>query len=302
MKDRYDTGFRSGFCAVVGRPNVGKSTLLNRVIGQKVTIVSDKPQTTRNKIRCIWTTEHAQIVFIDTPGFHRPKHRLGERMVQAANDALHGVDTVLFVVDAPAGPGRGDMEVAKRLKDMDCPVALVLNKIDLLTAEERIEAEETFSKLGQFDIVQSVCALNGDGVQDLMDWLINQMDEGPKYYPDDWLSDHPERFIAGELIREQLLHVTREEIPHAIAIDVEKMEARDSQHMIDLSATIYVERESQKGIVIGKRGSRLKEVGTLARSEIEKLLGSPINLQLWVKVNRDWREKERALAALGYER
>ncbi|MBO2520642.1 MAG: GTPase Era [Clostridia bacterium] len=299
-KGSEEKAFHSGFCAVVGRPNVGKSTFLNRVIGQKVTIVSDKPQTTRNKIQCVWTTENAQIIFLDTPGIHKPYDRLGEWMVEKALEALDEVDAVLFMVDGEAGPGRGDREVAAILARVSSPVLLVVNKMDLVRRGERELAVERFSELGSYAGMFPISAATGEGMAELLEALIQRLPEGPKYYPDDWISDHPEQFVVAELIREKALMFTREEVPYAIAVAVEGMAKRPDRDLIDISATIYVERESQKGIVIGKGGSRLKEIGTLARQEIEALLGSPVNLKLWVKVNPDWRDKERALRALGY--
>lgn len=292
--------FKSGFCAIIGRPNVGKSTLLNRVIGQKVTIVSDKPQTTRNKIQCIWTTDDAQVVFLDTPGMHRPQDRLGQRMMEMAQEALEEVDVILFVVDGAQGAGRGDQLIAERLESVSTPVGLVINKIDLVSTSEREQVRQSFKALGSFDFIHMISATTGDGVGHLLNQLVDRLPPGPKYYPDDWITDHPERFIAGELIREQAIHVTREEIPYAIAVVVERMEKREDRDLVDLDATLYVERESQKGIVIGKGGARLKQIGASARGEIERLLGSQVNLQLWVKVRSDWRDKESALREFGY--
>lgn len=295
------SSFRSGFVAVIGRPNVGKSTLLNRVIGQKVTIVSDKPQTTRNKIQCIWTTDTAQIVFLDTPGMHTPQDRLGESMMKAASEALEEVDAVLFMVDGPAGLGRGDRRIAARLASLSTPVFLVVNKIDLLEKDEARAALELFrDELGEFDGAFAVSAREGSGVKDLLQRLVETMPEGPQYYPNDWVSDHPEQFIVAELIREKVLHVTRDEVPYAVAVEVERMASRDDSDLVDIEATILVERESQKGIVIGKGGARLKQVGTQARQDIQALLGSQVNLQLWVKVRPRWRDKEGALRSLGY--
>jgi len=304
VKQEVDAGknetFRSGFCAIVGRPNVGKSTFLNRVVGQKVTIVSDKPQTTRNKIQCVWTTGDAQIVFLDTPGIHKPLDRLGELMNEAALEALDEVDVILFMVDGEAGPGKGDREVASILGKASSPVLLVVNKMDRVPRPKREEAVQQFSDLGTFAGVYPISAVTGDGMAELLAALIEQLPEGPKYYPDDWVSDHPEQFVVAELIREKALLLTHDEVPYAIAVAVESMGKRPDKELVDIVATIYVERESQKGIIIGKGGARLKEIGTLARQEIEALLGSPVFLKLWVKVNPDWREKEGALRALGY--
>ncbi|NLY51873.1 MAG: GTPase Era [Firmicutes bacterium] len=297
------TAFRSGFAAVVGRPNVGKSTMMNSLLGQKVAIVSDKPQTTRNRIHCILTRPDAQIVFLDTPGIHKPLHKLGEYMVKTALRTLNEVDAIVFVVDASKAPGRGDEFVAAQLKRADAPVILAANKVDLWESGREDEREEilaAYAALGDFDKVMPVSALTGSGLTELVDAVIERLPEGPKYYPDDWITDHPEQFIMAELIREKVLLLTREEIPHATAVVVEKVEAREDRDLVDVWATIYVERSSQKGIVIGKGGSMLKEVGKLARQDIEALLGSQVNLQLWVKVKDDWREKAGTLSDFGY--
>ncbi len=299
------TEFRSGFVAVVGRPNVGKSTLLNRLVGQKVAIVSDKPQTTRNRIHCILTRPDAQLVFLDTPGIHKPLHALGEYMVQTALRTLNEVDGILFVVDATYPPGRGDEFIANHLQEADAPIVVVANKIDLWDrSPEQVKEQEAilaaYGELGDFIDVLPTSALEGQGLSKLVDVMVGLLPEGPKYYPDDWVTDHPEQFIMAELIREQILHLTREEIPHAIAVTIEQVQARDDRDLVDVWATIYVERSSQKGIIIGRNGSMLKEVGKLAREEIEALLGSQVNLQLWVKVKDDWREKPGSLGELGY--
>lgn len=291
----------SGFVAIVGRPNVGKSTLLNTILGQKVTIVSDKPQTTRNRIQCVWTTDTSQVVFLDTPGFHRPQDRLGEVMVEAAQEAIEEVDAVLFLVDGPSGPGRGDRIVAAKLAKVDTPVLLVVNKLDAVPKEQRAAVIDGFRELGSFASVHGISALSGEGVPELCQQILAHLSEGPKYYPDDWVSDHPERFVVAELIREKVLQLTRDEVPHATAVEVERMERDEERGLVRIDATVYVERESQKGIVIGKGGAMLKEVGTRAREDIERLLGSPVFIQLWVKVRRDWRERESALRELGYK-
>jgi len=291
--------FRSGFVAIVGRPNVGKSTLLNTIVGQKVTIVSDKPQTTRNRIQCVWTTEDSQVVFLDTPGFHRPQDLLGEAMVEAALEALEEVDAVLFVVDGPAGPGRGDKIVAETLAKVSTPVLLVVNKLDA-APRRKAEVIERFRELGTFSATYGISGLTGEGVPELCEAIRACLPEGPKYYPDDWVSDHPERFVAAELIREKLLMLTRDEVPYSIAVNVERMERDEERDLVRIEATIYVERESQKGIVIGKNGALLREAGTLARRDIERLLGSPVFLKLWVKARPGWRDKESALRDFGY--
>ncbi|NMB24682.1 MAG: GTPase Era [Firmicutes bacterium] len=300
------TTFHSGFVAVVGRPNVGKSTMLNKLVGQKVAIVSDKPQTTRNRIHCIVTLADAQIVFLDTPGIHKPLHRLGEYMVDVAQRTLTEVDVILFVTDANHLPGRGDEYIAGLLADNDTPVVLALNKIDLWGEEASIRVDKAehmgkaYGALGEFTSIIPVSAQTGEGLDELLDQVVGLLPEGPKYYPDDWITDHPEQFIIGELIREKVLELTREEIPHAIAVVIEEMRAREDRDLVDVWATIYVERRSQRGIVIGKDGSLLKQVGQLARKEIEGILGSQVNLQLWVKVKDDWRNKKGSLSSFGY--
>lgn len=293
--------FRSGFVALVGRPNVGKSTLLNTLVGQKVVIVSDKPQTTRNQIRCILNRPGAQVIFLDTPGIHKPKHRLGERMVQAAQNTLAEVDLIAFLVDVAAGIGPGDRYMVELLQDMSTPVLVVANKIDLLAEDIDVEAycRTELPNLEAAEIIP-LSALTGEGADRLVQAITDRLPEGPKYYPDEWVTDQPERFVVAELIREKVLHHTEEEVPHAVAVYVERMAPREDQSLIDIDATLYVERESQRGIVIGKGGAMIKRIGTEARREIEAILGSQVNLQVWVKVKRDWRNKEGALRELGY--
>ncbi|NLA57369.1 MAG: GTPase Era, partial [Firmicutes bacterium] len=251
----------------------------------------------------ILTRSDAQIVFLDTPGIHKPLHKLGEYMVQTALRTLNEVDAIVFVVDASQLPGRGDEFVAAQLKNAHAPVILAANKVDLWNsgaAEEQQAVLAAYTALGDFGQVLSVSALTGAGLTALVDAVIAHLPEGPKYYPDDWVTDHPEQFVMAELIREKVLLLTREEVPHATAVVVERVEAREDRDLVDVWATIYVERPSQKGIIIGKGGSMLKEVGKLARQEIEALLGSQVNLQLWVKVKRDWREKAGTLSDFGY--
>lgn len=293
-------GYRSGFAAVIGRPNVGKSTLLNRIVGQKVTIVSDKPQTTRNRIQCVWTTPRAQVVFLDTPGVHRPHDKLGEKMMAETEEALKGVDLVLFVVDGAGGPGPGDRRVAQRLRSQSAPVLLVVNKLDQVPAGKRAEVLAGFADFPGGESPFGISALTGEGLEALLDAIVAHLPEGPQYFPAEWVSDHPEQFVVAELIREKALALTYDEVPHAIAVEVERMSRREGKDLVDIEATILVERESQKGIVIGRGGARLKQIGTLARQDIEALLGSQVNLRLWVKVHPDWRDKERLLRALGY--
>lgn len=293
--------YRSGFVALIGRPNVGKSTLMNHVIGQKVAIMSDKPQTTRNKIRGVYTDEQGQIIFLDTPGIHKPHSRLGEWLVKTAQEALDEVDLVLFLIDAAEGFGPGDRFIIENLKEIKTPVFLVVNKIDQVHPDQLLPLIDQYRQLYSFAEVVPISALQGNNTSTLIRQIMNHLPEGPQYYPPDQVTDHPERFIVGELIREKVLHLTREEIPHSVAVVVEEMKQREDQDMIDIRATIYTERASQKGILIGKKGSLLKEVGKRAREEMERLLGTRIFLDLWVKVKKDWRNEEMMLRQFGYK-
>ncbi|MDA8211215.1 MAG: GTPase Era [Clostridia bacterium] len=293
--------YHSGFAAIIGRPNVGKSTLLNHLVGQKVAIMSDKPQTTRNKIRCVLTREDAQVVFIDTPGIHKPKHRLGEIMVESAISALREVDIILFLVEATSPPGPGDRFIIENLKQVKTPVYLVINKVDLVAKEELFPLIARYQGEMNFAEIIPLSALQGDNTSRLVELLVKNLPEGPQYYPEDMVTDHPERFVVAELIREKVLHLTNEEIPHAIAVDIEEMKERENGKVYIL-ATIYVERESQKGILVGKGGAMSKKIGQLARSDIENLLGSKVFLELWVKVKKDWRNREGVLRSFGYDR
>lgn len=294
------TTFKSGFVAVVGRPNVGKSTLINRIIKQKVSIVSDKAQTTRNRILCIHTDEDCQIVFLDTPGIHKPKHKLGQFMDEAAYQSLKDIDAVLFLISGNEKKGPGDMFVLDKVKDAGVPVFLIINKVDLMSKEEIFQKITEYNALYPFEQIIPISALNGDNVDAVLDELKKILQEGPKYFPDDMITDQPERLLVAEIVREKLFRCTRDEVPHAIAAYVEEMKPR-GRNKVYIRLTIYVERDSQKRIVIGKNGSVLKEVGEQARREIEKLLGSSVFLDIWVKVKHDWRNKASALSELGYK-
>jgi len=293
--------FRSGFVAILGRPNVGKSTLLNQLAGQKVAIMSDKPQTTRNKIQAVLTREDAQIVFIDTPGVHKPHHKLGQFMLSEVYSALEEVDAVLFVLDASDVIGSGDQYVAQELSRIKTPIFLILNKVDLLTPEKIAQVMEDVKKLGQFSQVLPLSAKTGENLDLLIDELIACLPPGPQYYPEDMVTDQPERLIIGEMIREKALHLTREEVPHALGVEVEEVTKRQNKDLVYVRAVIYVERDSQKGIIVGKGGNMLKKIGQMARNDIENLLGTAIFLDLWVKVKEDWRNKDNMLKTLGYE-
>jgi len=291
--------FKSGFAAIVGRPNVGKSTLLNRITGHKIAIVSDKPQTTRNRIRGVYTDENAQIVFLDTPGIHKPFSKLGDYMVKAAEGALDEVDVVLFLTDVSEELGGGDRYIIERLKNVKTPVILVLNKIDKVSRDGVLPVIDAYRRLHDFTEIVPVSAARGDNVERLLELVIQYLPEGPMFYPPGQVTDHPERFICAELIREKILLLTREEVPHSVAVEIERMET-DDRGLVRIGAVIYVERESQKGILIGKGGAMLKEIGRLAREEMERLLGSKIFLELWVKVKKDWRNHEAFLKSMGY--
>jgi len=291
--------FKSGFVAIVGRPNVGKSTFMNYVLGQKIAIMSDKAQTTRNKIQGVYTNQDCQIVFLDTPGIHKPKHELGNFMVESAYSALKEVDAVLFMVNAAEKRGPGDDFIIEKLKKIKTPVFLVLNKIDLISPDELLDRVESYQETIPFAGIIPISVLQGNNVQELMTTLTNHLPEGPQYYPSDQITDHPEYFVVSELIREKILHLTKEEIPHSVAVTVDKMQ-KDEFDKVHVYANIIVERPTQKRIIIGKGGKLLKEIGVRARKDIEQLLGNKVYLELWVKVEKDWRKKKSHLQDFGY--
>lgn len=297
-----DSMFRSGFATIIGRPNVGKSTLLNSLIGQKIVIMSDKPQTTRNKIQGVLTRKDAQIVFLDTPGIHKPRHRLGERLNEMAKSTLAEVEAILFVADAEAGLGVGDEYIIDELQGTKTPVFLVLNKIDRVDRQKIAELSATYLKLFPFREVVPISALTGENVPQLVEKIVAVLPEGPQYYPEDMITDQPEQFLVAEIVREKVLHLTRDEVPHSIAVVIEEMKPREGRKLVYIRAVIYCERESQKGILIGGGGGMLKEVGRLAREELEPILGTRIYLELWVKVKKDWRNREQLLREFGYGR
>ncbi|MGF9963206.1 GTPase Era [Bacillus rhizoplanae] len=292
-------GFKSGFVSIIGRPNVGKSTFLNRIIGQKIAIMSDKPQTTRNKIQGVYTENDAQVIFIDTPGIHKPKHKLGDFMVKMAQTTIKEVDIVLFMVNAEEGFGRGEEFIIEKLQETKRPVFLVINKIDQVHPEELLGLIDKYRTLYDFAEIVPISALEGNNVEALIGAIKKYLPEGPQYYPEDQVTDHPERFIIAELIREKVLHLTREEVPHSVAVVIDAIQKREGG-AIYVNATVIVERPSQKGIVIGKQGKLLKEIGKRARLDIESLLGSRVFLELWVKVQKDWRNKMSQLRDLGF--
>jgi GTP-binding protein Era len=291
--------FKSGYVSLTGRPNVGKSTLLNTILGEKVAIVSPKPQTTRNRIIGVKTLPDAQIVFIDTPGIHKPKHRLGELMVKQAKESVKEVDVILFMVE-PEEPGSGDKFIIDILKDMGKPVFLLINKVDTVKKTQVLPVIDAYSRLYPFREIIPVSALTGDGFDILIKGIVDYLPEGPKYYPDDILTDQLERFMVSEIIREKIIQQTEDEIPYSVAIEINQWSEREDG-VIFIQANIYVEREGQKGIIIGKGGVRLKNIGTNARLEIEKLLGTRVFLELWVKIKKDWRSSERILKELGFQ-
>lgn len=292
--------FHSGFVAILGRPNVGKSTFLNRVVGQKIAIMSDKAQTTRNKIQGIYTEDNAQIVFIDTPGIHKPHSRLGDFMVESALSTLNEVDAVLFMVNATQKRGRGDDFIIERLKNVKKPIYLVINKIDQIHPDKLLQIMDDYRNTLDYAEVFPISALEGNNCPELIESLVNTLPEGPQYYPADQITDHPERFIAGELIREKVLELTREEVPHSVAVVVDRIHREDDEKVL-VQATIVVERNSQKGIIIGKGGKMLKQIGVKARKDIELMLGDKVYLELWVKVQLNWKDRKADLAAFGYK-
>lgn len=293
-------GFKSGFVAVVGRPNVGKSTLINTIIQDKVLIVSDKAQTTRNRITCIYTDEEKQIVFMDTPGIHKPKHKLGNFMVEAAVESLKEVEAVLFVVAGNEKRGPGDNFIIETLQSVSVPVYLVINKIDMLTKEELLSVIVNYKECYPFAGIIPISARENQHVDTLMHEIEKILPEGPQYFPDDMVIDQPERLIVSDIVREKLLLTTRDEVPHAIAVEVDEMKVREDGTTY-IRATIFCERDSQKGIIIGKKGELLKKVGQEARVDIGRLLACKVYLELWVKVKKDWRNKSGMLAEFGYK-
>lgn len=296
------TETRTAFISIVGCPNVGKSSLLNRMLGQKIAIVSDKPQTTRTRIMGVLTQDEIQLVFTDTPGFHRPHNKLGEKMIKAIGDSIADVDACLFVVEPQGELRQAEKELIQRFQAENLPVILAINKIDTLPRKELLmERILKLSALYDFTAVVPISAINGDGVPELLEELKKLSVPSMHFFPDDTLTDQPERVIAAEIIREKLLRLLEQEIPHGIAVSVEKMRERDSSDLMDVEATIYCERESHKGIVIGKKGAMLKKVSTYAREDMERFFGCRINLQCWVKVKEDWRNREGLIHNFGLD-
>ncbi|MBC2579239.1 GTPase Era [Clostridium sp. DJ247] len=292
--------FKSGFVTIIGRPNVGKSTLLNSIMGEKLSIVSCKPQTTRNNIQTILTEKDFQLVFVDTPGIHKPKHRLGEYMVKIAQDSIKEVDLILFLTTPEVEIGRGDIYILEQLKECGVPVFLIVNKIDENTPEKVAETLNNYSKIFDFKEIIPISALNGKNVEELKKLMVEQIPTGPMYYPEDMITDQQERFIVAETIREKALRLLSEEVPHGIAVEIITMK-KDDKNIYHIEGTILCEKDSHKGIIIGKNGTMLKKISTYARQDIEKLLGTKVYIQLWVKVKKEWRDSPSILKELGYK-
>lgn len=294
-------GFKSGFVTIVGRPNVGKSTLMNYLVGEKLSIISNKPQTTRNTIQTVLTKDNYQVVFLDTPGIHKPRHALGEYMVKVAEDTLNEVDVVLFMTTPDGELGTGDRFIIDQLKKVKTNVVLVVNKTDQVPKEKIIKTVEAFNSEYEFCDIVPVSALSGSNVDELMKVIVERLPEGPKYFPDDMLTDQPERSVIAEIIREKALNLLDQEVPHGIAVEVEQMKEDENDKSINISAVIYCEKESHKGIIIGREGAMLKKIKTLSRTDIKRLLGTNARLELWVKVKKGWRDDPSAIRNFGYK-
>ena len=292
--------YKSGFVALIGRPNVGKSTLMNKIIGQKIVITSNKPQTTRNKIQTVYTCDQGQIIFLDTPGIHKAKNKLGEYMVNVAEKTLKEVDVILWLVEPSTFIGAGEQHIAEQLKDINVPVILVINKIDTVKKEEILVFIDAYRKILDFAEIIPASALRDKNADEIVESIFKYLPQGPQYYDEDTVTDQPMRQIVAEIIREKALHALNEEIPHGIAVTIEKMKERKNGKITDIEATIICERDSHKGIIIGKQGSMLKKIGSNARYEIEQMLEMKVNLQLWVKVRKEWRDSDLLLKNYGY--
>ncbi len=299
--EKNEARIRSGFVALIGRPNVGKSTLMNHLIGQKIAITSRKPQTTRSRIQCVYNSERGQIVFLDTPGMHKAKNRLGEYMVQAARSALRDVDAVLWLIEPEETVGAGDRKIAELLNKTGLPTILVVNKCDKVKKSVVAGAIEAHKNLCRFEEIVAVSALLGRNLDGLIDSLFSVLPYGPRFFDEDTVTDQPVRQIAAEIIREKALRSLGEEVPHGIAVVIEKMQARAGRPLTDIEATIICEKDSHKGIIIGKNGTMLKKIGSEARPEIEQLLEQQVHIKLWVKVRKNWRERDILLKNYGYD-
>jgi GTP-binding protein Era len=294
--------FKSGFVTIIGRPNVGKSTLMNRLIGQKIAITSNKPQTTRNRIQAVYTDmEKGQIIFLDTPGIHKAKNKLGEYMVGVAEKTMKDVDVILWLVEPTNFVGAGEQHIIEQLKAAKTPVILIINKVDTVEHDKVFEYIDTYRKLYDFDEIIPTSALRGQNMEDVIDSIFKYLPYGPQFYDEDTITDQPERAICAEIIREKALHALSDEVPHGIAVSIDRMKTRKGGQIVDIDATIVCERDSHKGIIIGKQGAMLKKIGTNARFEMEKLLEAQVNLKLWVKVKKDWRDSDFLIKNFGYK-
>lgn len=294
--------YKSGFVTLIGRPNVGKSTLMNQLIGQKIAITSNKPQTTRNRIQTVYTEEKGQIIFLDTPGIHKAKNKLGEYMVNTAENTLNEVDVVLWLVEPSTFIGAGDRHIAEVLRKVKTPIILVINKIDTVDKQDILAFINAYKDICDFAEIVPVSALKGENKAALVDQIFKYLPYGPQFYDEDTITDQPERQIVAEMIREKALRLLSEEIPHGIAVSIESMKEKQHGKLVEIQATIVCERDSHKGIIIGKQGAMLKRIGTDARREIEHLLDTKVNLQLWIKVKKDWRDSDFLLKNYGYNK
>ncbi|MDO5388322.1 MAG: GTPase Era [Clostridia bacterium] len=296
-----DNKFHSGFVSLIGRPNVGKSTLMNLLIGEKISIISSKPQTTRNKIQTILTTDNMQVIFVDTPGIHKSTSKLGDYMVKSAETALNDMDIVLYLIEPYEKIKESDLSIIERLQKVHTPVFLVINKIDTIDKPELLKVMGNYSKKYNFAEIIPLSALKGKNHEILLEAIEKYLPEGPKYFPEDMITDQPEKQIVSEIIREKALYLLQDEIPHGIAVEITSMKQRKDKEIMDIEATIYCERDSHKGIIIGKQGSMLKKIGSNARRDIQRFLGTQINLQIWIKVKKDWRDSDFLLKNFGYD-
>lgn len=293
--------FKSGFVTIIGRPNVGKSTLMNRLIGQKIAITSNKPQTTRNRIQTVYTDkDKGQIIFLDTPGIHKAKNKLGEYMVHVAERTLNEVDVVLWLVEPGNFIGAGERHIIEQLEKVTTPVILIINKVDMVEKDKVLEYIDTYRKVYDFAEIIPTSALRGNNMDEVTDSIFKYLNDGPQFYDEDTITDQPERAICAEIIREKALHALNDEVPHGIAVAIDQMKERKNGSLVDINATIVCERDSHKGIIIGKQGSMLKKIGTNARFEMERLLDTKVNLKLWVKVKKDWRDNDFLIKNFGY--
>jgi len=301
MNNQKNNNFHSGFVSLIGRPNVGKSTLMNRLVGEKIAIISNKPQTTRNKIQAILTTENFQVIFIDTPGIHTPKSKLGNFMLKCAQTTLNEVDIVLYLIEPYEKIKESDLKILEQLENINSKVFLIINKVDTVPKEKILNVINSYRSKYNFSEIIPISAIKGTNLDDLLNNIEKYLPKGPKYFPEDMITDQPERQIIAEIIREKALYLLQEEVPHGIAVEVTGMKKRENKDIIDIDSTIYCEKASHKGIIIGKQGAMLKQIGSKSRYDIERLLGSPINLQIWVKVKKDWRDSDFLLKNFGYD-